>query len=59
MFILAPVVIVLAGVIYMTSAGNPSRITLAKKLIYGALSGVAVIVLGRFFLTNILGVWWL
>jgi hypothetical protein len=54
--VLATVVIVIAGVLYMTSAGNPDRITQSKKLIYGALTGVAIIILGRFFLTAIIGI---
>lgn len=48
-----------AGVIYMTSSGNPDRIKTSKKLIMGALTGVAVIVLGRFFLKYVIGVPWL
>jgi hypothetical protein len=57
--ILAVLVVILAGIIYMTSAGSPKQVALAKKLILGALSGVAVIVLGKFFLTTIIGVPWL
>jgi hypothetical protein len=48
-----------AGLIWMTSTGDPKRLALAKKLITGALSGIAVIVLGRFFLTRVVGVPWL
>lgn len=59
MLVVATVVIIFAGVIYMTSAGNPERVTLSKKLIYGALTGVAVIILGRFFLKYVIGVPWL
>jgi hypothetical protein len=55
----ATVVIMFAGVIYMTSSGNPDRIKTSKKLIMGALTGVAVIVLGRFFLKYVIGVPWL
>lgn len=54
--ILATVVIIFAGAIYMTSAGNPNRIGFAKKLITGALTGVAIIILGRFFVTYVIGV---
>lgn len=57
--LLATAVIVMAGVIYMTSAGNPKSIEMSKKLILGALSGVAVIVLGRFFLVSVVGIPWL
>jgi hypothetical protein len=54
--LLATAVIVFAGIIYMTSAGNPKQIELAKRLILGALSGVAVIILGKFFLVSVVGV---
>lgn len=57
--VLAVVVVVIAGVIYMTSAGNPKQVEMSKKLIIGALSGVAVMILGKFFLTKVVGVPWL
>jgi len=50
---------VIAGIIYMTSAGSPKQIEMAKKIIVGALSGIAVMILGRFFLTTVIGVPWL
>ena len=56
--LLATVVITAAGVIYMSSAGNTKQIELAKKLIIGALSGVAVVILGKFFLQYVVGVPW-
>jgi len=56
--VLAVGAIVIAGIIYMTSAGNPKQIEMAKKLILGALTGVAVMVLGRLFLTQVVGVAW-
>jgi len=57
--VLAVGAIVIAGIVYMTSAGNPKQIEMAKKLIMGALTGVAVMVLGRLFLTQVIGVEWL
>lgn len=57
--VLAVAVMVIAGVIYMTSAGNPKQVEMSKKLIIGALSGVAVMILGKFFLTKVVGVPWL
>lgn len=57
--LLAVAAFVVAGVIYMTSSGNPKQIEMAKKIIIGALSAVAVMVLGKFFLTNVVGVTWL
>ena len=56
---LAIAAFVFAGIIYMTSRGNPKQVESAKKIIIGALSAVAVIILGKFFLTNIVGVPWL
>lgn len=50
---------VIAGIMYMTSGGNPQMIGKSKKIIIGALSGIAVIVLGKFFLTKVIGVPWL
>jgi len=50
---------VIAGIIYMTSTGNPKQIEMAKKIIIGALSAVAVMVLGKFFLTNVVGIKWI
>lgn len=56
--LLAVAVIVIAGIIYMTSSGNPKQLETAKKLIIGALTGVAVMILGRLFLTQVVGVSW-
>ena len=52
---IAVVVIAIGGVIYMTSGGNPDRVGQAKKLIFNALAGVAILILARFFLKQILG----
>ncbi|MDP4127595.1 MAG: hypothetical protein Q8912_11705 [Bacillota bacterium] len=57
--ILSVAALVIAGVIYMTSRGNPKQIEMAKKIIIGALSAVAIMVLGNFFLTKVVGVPWL
>jgi len=40
---LAFLIIVVGGILYMTSGGNPNRIGTAKKLIWGAVSGVALL----------------
>lgn len=52
---LSILVLTAAGVVYMTSGGNPDRVGLAKKMIVGAVSGVGLIVLSRVILT-VLGV---
>jgi len=54
---IAVVLVSIAGIMYMTSAGNPDQIAKAKKLMLQALTGVAVIVLAKFFLT-LLGTPW-
>ncbi len=53
--VLAVAVIMVAGAIYMTSAGNTERIKLSKKLIVGALTGVGVLILGKFFIVYVVG----
>lgn len=56
MLILVPLsVLVLsaAGVLYMTSEGDSNRVGLAKKLIIGVVSGVAILVLSKVLLTII------
>lgn len=60
----ATLVLTVAGVIYMTSEGDSGRMGLAKKLIIGVVSGVAVLILGRLILMVVLGQegvnqWWL
>jgi hypothetical protein len=57
-YILSIGAIILAGILYMTSMGDPNRVGLAKKLLVGAASAIAIMVLGRFFLTKVIGVPW-
>lgn len=57
--LLSTSVMIGAGIIYMTSTGDPKRIAMAKKYALGALTGVAVMVLGNFFLTKVIGVSWI
>lgn len=56
--ILSVAALIFAGTMYMTSAGNPKRVEYAKKVIWGAISAVIVVVLGKFFLTKVVGVPW-
>jgi hypothetical protein len=44
-----------AGVLYMVSEGDSSRIALAKKLIIGVFSGVGLLIVARVIL-NVIGV---
>ena|SRR3990172_5174081 len=39
------VVIVIAGLMYITSMGNPERVGLAKKTLVGAIIGLIIVVL--------------
>lgn len=53
---LSVLVIAAAGVIYTTSAGNPDKIGMAKKMIIGVISGIAILILARLLLVNVIGV---
>jgi hypothetical protein len=46
--------VVIAGVLWTTSAGNPDKIGMSKKILLGVVSGLGLLVLARVFL-NILG----
>lgn len=53
---LSVIMLIWAGVLFATSGGNPDRISLAKKIILGVVSGIALIVLTRVLLLDIIGV---
>jgi hypothetical protein len=57
-FTISLAAVIIAGILYMTSSGDPKRVTLAKSLLVGAASAIAVIVLARFFLQYVIGVPW-
>lgn len=50
---LSVLMVAAAGVIYTTSAGNPDRIGIAKKMLFGVLSGVGLLILSKILLTVI------
>jgi hypothetical protein len=54
--IVVTAIFVIAGIIYMTSGGNPNRVSLAKRLLTGGISAILVLFLGEFFLRVIVGV---
>ena len=56
MYTIAVLAVIFGGILYMTSAGNPQQVGRAKNVILGALTGVAIIILAKFFLTYVLGV---
>jgi len=51
--ILAVIMVMIAGLIYLTSAGNPQRIGQAKNIIIGAISGL-VILLSSYMILNLI-----
>lgn len=55
---LSVLIISAAGVIYMTAGGDEKRVGTAKKMMWGVLSGVGLIILARVLLTNVLGLDW-
>ncbi len=42
------VMIIISGIIYMTSMGNPDKVGLAKKTLVGAIIGLIIVVLSSF-----------
>jgi len=53
---LSILVVAAAGVVWTTSEGNPDRIGLAKKLIWGVVSGLGLLLLARVLLVDIIGI---
>lgn len=52
---LSVVVLGWAGLVYMTSEGDPNKIGLAKKYIWGVVWGLGLLILSRVLLVNVLG----
>jgi hypothetical protein len=52
---LSGVMLVWAGFLWMTSAGDPEKIGTAKKIITGVVSGILLLVLARVFIVNVIG----
>lgn len=50
---LAGFVIMFGGIIYSTSGGDPSKAGKGKDLIYGAISGLALLILAAFIVRMI------
>jgi len=51
--ILAVIMVMIAGILYLTSAGNPQRIGQAKNYIIGSITGL-VILLGSYLILNLI-----
>jgi len=45
--ILAPILLVIAGIIFMTAAGNPAKITTAKNMLLWTVVGFGIILLSK------------
>jgi len=52
---LAVIAIIFAGLRYVTSQGDPEAIKLAKEIIYGAISGLLLLLMARTLLNIISG----
>ncbi|MEK7138928.1 MAG: hypothetical protein AAB799_01985, partial [Patescibacteria group bacterium] len=50
---IAVIMIVYAGVIFLTSRGEPAKVTQAKQILLYAVVGLAIIMIGKGFITLI------
>lgn len=50
---LAVIMLIYAGYLYTTSAGNPEQINLAKEVIIGAISGLVFLILAALILQSL------
>jgi hypothetical protein len=50
---LSVLMIAIAGIFYTTSSGNPDKISMAKKIFFGVLSGLGILILSKLLLTVI------
>ena len=46
---------IIAGILYLTSAGNPEKTGIAKKALFAAVIGTALIILARFAYNLVVG----
>ena len=51
--VLAGIVILIGGIMYASSGGDASRVQKAKELIYGAISGLVLLILAILIITSI------
>ena len=52
---LAVIMLIYAGYLYVTSAGNPEQINLAKEVIIGAIAGFVFLILAALILRAVIG----
>lgn len=53
---LATIMIMAAGFIWTTSGGDPGKITKAKEIIWGVVSGLGFLLLSYILLKNVIGI---
>lgn len=53
--VLAAVVIIYAGILYATSQGEPTKTTLAKEFLFGAIIGLALLLTAGWIVGAIVG----
>lgn len=49
------VMLAIAGVLWITSGGDPQRLKTSKRMIIGVVSGVGLLLLARLFIITLLG----
>lgn len=52
---LAGIVILIGGIVYATSAGDAGKIQKAKELIFGAITGLVLLICASLIVTTITG----
>jgi hypothetical protein len=54
--IVAPVLLVIAGVIFMTAAGDPGKVAIARRVLLWTIIGFAVIVIAKGLIVVLKGI---
>ena len=52
----APIMLIIAGFFFVTSAGDPKRVDTAKKMVMWTLIGLGVVFMGRIIVSFIQGI---
>jgi hypothetical protein len=51
-----PIIIIIAGFLFLTSGGDPEKVRTAKRMIFWAIIGLAIVVLARGIISVIKGI---
>jgi hypothetical protein len=54
--IVAPILLVIAGIIFMTAAGDPSRVATARRMLLWTIVGFGIILISKGLVTVLQGV---